>query len=59
MARRNVAVPKPYPYEFRDVVRFARNREFGLTIDYYRTPTDFVVHHLDPVTARPTSSADR
>ena len=31
---KDVAVPKPYPFEFRDdVVRVARNREPGVTIE--------------------------
>ncbi|WP_420094725.1 transposase [Nocardia asteroides] len=38
-------VPKPYPQEFRDdVVRVARNREDGVTLD--RIAADFGVHPM-------------
>lgn len=43
---KDVSVPKPYPREFRDdVVRVARNRDDGVTIE--QIATDFGVH---PVT---------
>lgn len=38
-------MPKPYPSEFRDeVVRVARNREFGVTIE--QIAKDFGVHPM-------------
>jgi transposase-like protein len=41
----DVAVPKPYPREFRDdVVRVARNREAGVTIE--QIAKDFGVHPM-------------
>jgi transposase len=44
--REDVIVPKPYPKEFRDdVVRVARNREDGVSLD--QIAADFGVH---PVT---------
>jgi transposase len=43
---KDVLVPRPYPQEFRDdVVRVARNRDDGVTIE--QIATDFGVH---PVT---------
>lgn len=45
MAWKDVAVPKPYPNEFRDdVVRVARNRESGVTIE--QVAKDFGVHPM-------------
>ena len=45
MAWKDVVVPKPYPVEFRDdVVRVARNREPGVTIE--QIATDFGVHPM-------------
>lgn len=45
MAWKDVAVPKPYPSEFRDdVVRVARNREPGVTIE--QIAKDFGVHPM-------------
>ncbi|MER6408234.1 transposase [Streptomyces viridosporus] len=42
---KNVAVPKPYPEEFRqDVVRVARNRGPGVTVE--QVATDFGVHPM-------------
>lgn len=42
---KDVAVPKPYPSEFRDdVVRVARNRESGVTIE--QIAKDFGVHPM-------------
>ena len=42
---KDVAVPKPYPREFRDdVVRVARNREAGVTLA--RIAADFGVHEM-------------
>jgi transposase len=36
---KDVAVPRPYPREFRDdVVRVARNREDGVTIEQIASP---------------------
>jgi transposase len=44
---KDVIVPRPYPREFRDdVVRVARNREDGVTIE--QIATDFGVHPVDP-----------
>jgi transposase len=44
-AWKDVAVPKPYPDEFRDdVVRVARNREPGVTIE--QIARDFGVHPM-------------
>ena len=44
-AWKDVAVPKPYPSEFRDdVVRVARNREPGVTIE--QIAKDFGVHPM-------------
>jgi transposase len=44
-AWKDVVVPKPYPSEFRDdVVRVARNRESGVTIE--RIAKDFGVHPM-------------
>lgn len=41
----DVAVPKPYPEEFRqDVVRVARNRGPGVTVE--QVATDFGVHPM-------------
>ena len=41
----DVAVPKPYPQEFRnDVVRVARNREPGVTVE--QIAKDFGVHPM-------------
>jgi transposase len=41
----DVAVPKPYPREFRDdVVRVARDREPGVTVE--QIATDFGVHPM-------------
>ena len=45
VAWKDVAVPKPYPSEFRDdVVRVARNREPGVTIE--QIAKDFGVHPM-------------
>ena len=45
MAWKDVAVPKPYPCEFRDdVVHVARNREPGVTIE--QIAKDFGVHPM-------------
>ncbi len=45
LAWKDVAVPKPYPSEFRDdVVRVARNREPGVTIE--QIAKDFGVHPM-------------
>jgi len=45
VAWKDVAVPKPYPTEFRDdVVRVARNREPGVTIE--QIAKDFGVHPM-------------
>jgi transposase len=45
---KDVIVPRPYPREFRDdVVRVARNRDDGVTIE--QIATDFGVH---PMTLR-------
>ena len=42
---KDVAVPRPYPREFRDdVVRVARNREDGVTIE--QIATDFGIHAM-------------
>ena len=42
---KDVAVPRPYPREFRDdVVRVARNREDGVTIE--QIATDFGIHPM-------------
>ena len=42
---KDVAVPKPYPREFRDdVVRVARNREPGVTVE--QIAKDFGVHPM-------------
>jgi transposase len=42
---KDVVVPKPYPREFRDdVVRVARNRESGVTIE--QIAKDFGVHTM-------------
>ena len=42
---KDVLVPKPYPREFRDdVVRVARNRDGGVTIE--QVATDFGVHPM-------------
>ena len=42
---KDVAVPKPYPREFRDdVVRVARNRDDGVTIE--QIANDFGVHPM-------------
>lgn len=44
-AWKDVAVPKPYPREFReDVVRVTRNRESGVTIE--QVANDFGVHPM-------------
>jgi transposase len=44
-AWKDVAVPKPYPSEFRDdVVRVAQNREPGVTIE--QIAKDFGVHPM-------------
>lgn len=44
-AWKDVAVPKPYPEESRDdIVRVARNREFGVTIG--QMVKDFGVHPM-------------
>ncbi|WP_460675420.1 transposase, partial [Lentzea nigeriaca] len=41
----DVAVPKPYPQEFRDdVVRVARDREPGVTVE--QIAKDFGVHPM-------------
>jgi transposase len=43
--RKDVIVPKPYPQEFRDdVVRVARNREEGVTLD--QVAADFGIHPM-------------
>jgi transposase len=45
VAWKDVIVPKPYPREFRDdVVRVARNREPGVTVE--QIATDFGVHPM-------------
>ena len=45
MGWKDVPVPRPYPREFRDdVVRVARNREDGVTIE--QIATDFGVHPM-------------
>lgn len=45
LAWKDVVVPKPYPSEFRDdVVRVARNREPGVTIE--QIAKDFGVHPM-------------
>jgi transposase-like protein len=45
VAWKDVAVPKPYPQEFReDVVRVARGREPGVTIE--QIAKDFGVHPM-------------
>ena len=45
MAWKGVIVPKPYPREFRDdVVRVARNREPGVTVE--QIASDFGVHPM-------------
>ena len=42
---KDVAVPKPYPREFRDdVVRVARNRDLGVTVE--QIAKDFGVHPM-------------
>jgi transposase len=42
---KDVMVPRPYPREFRDdVVRVARNREDGVTIE--QIATDFGIHPM-------------
>ena len=42
---KDVSVPRPYPREFRDdVVRVARNRDDGVTIE--QIATDFGVHPM-------------
>jgi transposase len=42
---KDVVVPRPYPREFRDdVVRVARNREDGVTIE--QVATDFGIHPM-------------
>ncbi|MFC4125914.1 transposase [Nocardia rhizosphaerae] len=42
---KDVAVPKPYPREFRDdVVRVARNRDDGVTLE--QVAADFGVHPM-------------
>jgi transposase len=42
---KDVAVPRPYPREFRDdVVRVARNREDGVTIE--QIAADFGIHPM-------------
>jgi transposase len=42
---KDVIVPKPYPREFRDdVVRVARNRDDGVTIE--QIASDFGVHPM-------------
>ncbi len=42
---KDVSVPRPYPREFRDdVVRVARNRDDGVTIEHIAT--DFGVHPM-------------
>ena len=42
---KDVAVPRPYPKEFRDdVVRVARNREDGVTIE--QIAADFGIHAM-------------
>jgi len=44
---KDVIVPRPYPREFRDdVVRVARNRDDGVTIE--QIATDFGVHPMMP-----------
>jgi transposase len=49
LAWEDVAVPKPYPQEFRDdVVRVARNREPGVTVE--QIAKDFGVHPMTLVT---------
>jgi len=45
LAWKDVAVPKPYPQEFRDdVVRVARDREPGVTVE--QIAKDFGVHPM-------------
>ena len=45
MGWKDGAVPRPYPREFRDdVVRVARNREDGVTIE--QIATDFGIHPM-------------
>ena len=45
MSWNDVLVPRPYPREFRDdVVRVARTREYGVTIE--QIATDFGVHPM-------------
>ncbi|MDN4519621.1 MULTISPECIES: transposase [Mycolicibacterium] len=45
MSWKDVLVPRPYPQEFRDdVVRVARNRDDGVTIE--QIATDFGVHPM-------------
>lgn len=45
MGWKDVIVPRPYPREFRDdVVRVARNRDDGVTIE--QIATDFGVHPM-------------
>ena len=45
MGWKDVAVPRPYPKEFRDdVVRVARNREDGVTIE--QIAADFGIHAM-------------
>ena len=45
MGWKDVIVPRPYPREFReDVVRVARNRDDGVTIE--QVATDFGVHPM-------------
>jgi transposase len=42
---KDVAVPRPYPREFRDdVVRVARNREDGVTLE--QIASDFGIHPM-------------
>lgn len=44
-AWKDVIVPKPYPREFRDdVVRVARNRDEGVTLD--QIAADFGIHPM-------------
>ncbi len=61
-----VAVPKPYPREFRDdVVRVAHNREAGVPLS--QVAADFGVHEMtlrkwlraDDESAQPAPSADQ
>jgi transposase len=45
VAWKDVAMPKPYPKEFRDdVVRVARNREEGVTLE--QVAKDFGIHPM-------------